>query len=182
MTIDLTSPTMATITFTADPGFQFIDTNIAEVNVNAATWTITGPGSNDFTQFPGFATASFTNTGSGNVDGFGVFNQTLKNVDGFDHAVQSLSFVLTDTSGTWASALNVLALNGLNGFFDAAHIAVCATTPCTQPAGASVTGFASENTLTSTTPPPIPEPTSLLLLGSGVLAAVGFVRRRMIRL
>ena len=179
MMIDLTSPTMASITFTANPGFQFIDSGIAGVNVNATTWTASTPTA---TQLPGFAAFGFS-TGTGHEDGFGIFNQNFNNSDGFDHAVQSLTFTLTDTSGTWANATNVLIQN-LGGWFDAAHIAVCnppGGLSCTQSLGAIVTGYAGENTLTGNTPPPIPEPGSLFLLGSAVLTAAGFVRRRIIK-
>ena len=67
--IDLTSGTMATITFTADSGFLFGAVNVVDANINAASWTISGLTG---THLSGFSGPSLSNTGSGNVDGFGV--------------------------------------------------------------------------------------------------------------
>jgi len=164
--IDLTSSTMATITFTADSGFLFGGVNAVDANINATSWTISGLTG---TALSGFSGPSLSKTGSGTVDGFGVLNQTFKEFDGFTWALNS----------TWANAASVLTANG-GGFDAAAHIFVCgnvggtAQGACVQGNGALVTGFATE------TAGVVPEPTTLFLLGSGLCLLGGALRRRLI--
>jgi hypothetical protein len=159
--VNLTSSTTATITFTADSGFGLIDGGSAGVNVNATSFSFSG-----LTGTPA-GNASLTNGGSGNEDGFGSFNQTFDNKAGSASALTSLSFTLTDNSGTWASAANVL-VNNAAGFLAAAHFNVlgsnCGGSPCT--------GFAANG---------VPGPT----LGGGLpglvaacVVLVGLARRR----
>ena len=58
------------------------------------------------------------------MDGFGVFNQTIDSSDGFTHSSSTISFTLTNTSGsTWANVAAVLAANS-EGLLAAAHIFV----------------------------------------------------------
>ena len=102
--------------------------------------------------------------GSGNVSGFGSFNLTLTNNDGYQDAVNSVTFTLTNTGGTWSSASNVLIANSL-GNFAAAHVFATGAS-CN---GACVTGFASNNGGSFT-----PEPNTAALLGLA-LFGLGFV-------
>jgi hypothetical protein len=177
VTINRTSSTTAVVTFTSDTNggniYLMGDGGSADVNVNAASWTI-GPisGSNAGT---GFTPGPLSDGGSGNVSTFGVFNQTTNSFDGFTHSSDTISFTLTDTSGTWASAASVLTPN-TSGFEAAAHIFVTSS-PADAANGASVTGFAS-GTGGGGTPPPVPEPASMLLMGSGLVAVGGMLRRR----
>ena len=90
-----------------------------------------------------------------------MFNQTFDNFDGYTHSHDSIAFTLTDTSGTWASAANVLGANA-QGFYVAIHGFAC-TAPCDPAAGALTTGTAANGGPVNT-----PEPASFFLLGAGV--------------
>jgi hypothetical protein len=126
--VDLTSSTVATITFTSDTsgGFTYL-MNGADVNINATTFTAptassvtaTGPSTGGFTAPSGITVGS-----GGNDDGFGTFNLNIGQHDGYPDSSNMISFSVTDTSGTWASASNVLALNG-TGFDAAFHAFEC---------------------------------------------------------
>jgi hypothetical protein len=129
--VSLTNSTHATVTYTADAGYSLVDTNIADANVNATSWTISG--------FTGYTLTPTSNidSGSGNVDGFKVLNQTTTNGPA-NTLLSAVSFVLTDTSGTWADSASVLAANA-QGFAVAAHVAFDAN--CAL--GVACTGFVS---------------------------------------
>jgi hypothetical protein len=176
--VHLNSSTQATITFTSltNSGNIYLlgDGGTVGVNVNATSWTLgTITGSNAGT---GFTPGPYSNGGSGNEDGFGVFNQTINSFDGFTHSSDTVSFTLTDTSGTWSSAASVLAANA-SGNLAAAHIFVTSS-PANAANGAVVTGFASGN---GGPPPSVPAPPSVVLLGVGALGLAGLrfrLRRR----
>lgn len=174
VTVDLTSPTVATITFTSltNSGNIYLlgDGGTAGVNVNAASFTL-GPisGSNSGT---GFTPGPYSNGGSGNEDGFGSFNQTINSFDGFTHSSDNVSFTITNTSGTWGSSSDVLAPNA-DGHLAAAHIFITAD-PADASNGAIVTGFASGDGGT----PSVPEPVTLLFLGMGLVGAGVLSRKR----
>src|SRR6185503_2288331 len=117
-----------------------------------------------------FTPGPYSDAGAGPEDGFGSFNQNIDSFDGFTHSSDTISFSLTNTSGTWAGDSDVLAGNS-QGFHVAAHIFVTSS-PANAANGAVVTGFATEGGNNV-----IPEPTSMLLLGLG-LAGFGAARRR----
>jgi hypothetical protein len=173
VTVDLTSSTTATITFTSANPTQFLlaDGGTAGINVNATTWTlgtVTGSNSNNLAGNT-FTPGPYSNGGAGNEDGFGSFNQTINTFDGYQHSSTTVSFTITDTSGTWASAANVLA--DPNGYYAAAHIFVCDTVPCADGGTANNTGYAAGSVVTA-----VPEPATwgMMLLG---FAGLGFAFR-----
>jgi len=171
VTVDLTSSTTATITFSSltNSGNIYLmgDGGTVGVNVNAGSWTLSGTtGSNGGT---GFTPGPYSNGGSGNEDGFGSFNQTINSFDGFTHSSDTVSFTLTDTSGTWLSAANVLGANA-DGFLAAAHIFVTSS-PANAANGALATGFAT-GTVNA------PDGGMTLMLLGGALVGVETLRRK----
>jgi len=160
--VNRTSDTTATITFTGltTGGFAYAfgAAQAIDINVNATTFTVE--------PLPSVATLSVG--GSGNVSSFGVFNVTMDNFDGFTSRFSTVNFGLTDTSGTWASASDVLIANS-DGFRAAAHIFATAASCGNE---ACVTGFAGDGGLS-----PVPEPATLLLFASSLLG-LGFTTRK----
>jgi len=177
VTINRTSTTTATITFTSDftvGGNIFLmgddGSGAAAVNLNATSFTVSNiSGTNSGS---GFTVGPLTQS-SGSMDGFGNFNLAIDDFDGYTHSADKISFDVTDTSGTWASASNVLALNA-NGYDAATHTFVAAY-PADASAGALATGFTGNGT---TPPPPaLPEPGTLGIFGIA-LATLGWVRSK----
>ncbi len=170
VTINRTSSTTANVTFNSltNGGFIYLmgDSSAADLNVNASSFSTS---SLACTHLTGFTCGPITNTGSGNVDGFGIFNLTTNDADGFTNSANQISYTLTDLSGTWSSASNVLAPNA-DGNIAAAHAFACAQPGCTPASGAAATGFVSA----------IPEPASLPLFSSGLLSLCGYglIRRQ----
>jgi PEP-CTERM motif len=136
--------------------------------------TLTSSNFGSFSWTGGNATTAFSFGGSGQVDSWGVFTDTINDFDGATRAVTALSFVISYPGITLAD----LEFVNTNGNEFAGHIFACDTADivsgsCTL---AAATGFA---TGTSGTPPTIPEPATLMTLGSGLLALGGFFRRRL---
>jgi hypothetical protein len=104
---------------------------------------------------PNFLTA---NLGGGNMDGFGNFDVTISCCNA-SNAITSFSFTVTRTGG-FSSASDLFEAND-NGAHFAIHIA---------PTNGSPTGFAADAAT--------PEPTSMLLLGSGLVTVAFGLRKR----
>jgi len=175
--VNRTNATHATITFTSltNSGHIYLmgGQGTVGVNVNATSWTLgTITGSNagtGFTQSVPAGKHQFSNAGAGNEDGFGSFNQTIDSFDGFGHSSDTVSFTLTNTSGTWSSASQVLTANA-SGFLAGAHIFVT-TTPANAHNTALATGFATNGV------PGVPDGGATVMLLGAALGALGMARR-----
>jgi hypothetical protein len=152
--------------------YLFGDGSSVGVNVNATSWTTTDiAGSNSGTGFEQHATKQFTpSTKSQNVSDFGSFNQTIDSFDGYTHTSDTISFLLTNTGGTWATAESVLAANA-DGYFVVAHIFV-ASAPATALNGtdALTTGYAANGS--------VPDGGVTMSLLGMAMAGLGLVARR----
>jgi MYXO-CTERM domain-containing protein len=174
VTVNRTSSTTATITFASltAGGISYLmgGQGAVGVNVNASSWTLgTITGSNSGT---GFTPGPWSSGGAGNEDGWGSFNQTVDSFDGYGHSSDTISFGLTDTSGTWASAANVLGPNA-SGYEAASHIFVT-TSPANASNSALNTGYATG----SVTAAPEPSTWAMGLMGFFGLGYAAFRRTR----
>jgi hypothetical protein len=150
--VDLTAG-VATITFTAQSGYLFVDGGSVAVNVNASAWIIGNFKSNG---------EPVSSDGAGNEDGFGSFNQKVSMQDS-SHGASMIRFTLTNTSGLWLSAANVLAFNSQNWLI-AAHIQI--------QNGTGNTGFAAGPGGGS-----VPDGGTTVMLLGAALGALGLARR-----
>ena len=171
VTVTLVNSTTATITFTSNTVagniYLFGDGGSVALNVNATTFAVSGiTGSNAGT---GFTPGGWTQGAAGNEDGFGSFNLRISSFDGFTHSSDTISFTVTNISGTWASDADVLAFNA-DGFDAAAHIFVT-TSPANASNSALATGFAGEGAGV------VPDGGTTVMLLGVALGALGMARR-----
>jgi len=163
--ITATSTTSATIVFTSlTTGGKTASADL-NVNVGSGSYTLVsvtpvGPST------VGFTTPTFVSNTPGNVDSFGNFNLSLNLLDGYTNAANSVTINITSSTPIWTTDAAVL-VNSAGAFNAAIHAFACAA-PCMASAGALATGYAAKK---------IPEPTSLVLLGTA-LTGLGIVARR----
>jgi len=135
-------------------------------------------GSFSFTQLPlsgGNGTPTFSNGGTGNVDGWGSFNFQVNSSDGAHSASRTLMFTLTLTGGTWADDANVLTSNGVNPAV--VHVMSYTQNPDGTYTDHNVTGFAVPGGGSQV----VPEPSSIIL-GLCGLVGLGLTQiRRLVR-
>jgi hypothetical protein len=172
VSVNRTSTTTANFTFTANSGYLFLDSGSAAVNLNATSWSVSNLTG---TTLSGFSGPQLTNTGAGQEDGFGNFNQTFDEFDGFTWALNTISFTVTNNSGIWLTVGDVLTGNNDTNLV-AAHVGICNVSPCTFTGGSFLnTGYASESGAINI---PTPEPSSLALFGTGIIGVAGVMRRK----
>jgi hypothetical protein len=179
--VDLTTDTTATITLTGlDNGtYQYLigdDSQGAALNVNSTNFTVSGITA---TQEAGFTSITYTPkyyiASPQGYDSLGYYNLNINGTgSGYNTAAMSISFALTDVSGTWADAAAVLTSVGNDYGYDVAvPIYVCPASNCTSSSTVSEVAHGTAGAS------PIPEPASILMFG-GILLLVGrSLRRRM---
>jgi hypothetical protein len=178
--VHLVDSTHATVTFDSltNAGNVYLmgDGGTVALNVNATSFTLGSlSGANSGV---GFTAGPLSDGGAGNEDGFGSFNLTINSFDGFTHSLSEVTFGLTNNSGVWGSAANVLAENDKSNFA-AAHIFV-APSPADVADGALGGGFAAlpAGGFPSLAVADIVEPGSLALLAAALLSSTWLRRSR----
>ena len=148
------------VTVTMFPGFQAFgqgnpNNGIFGFNV---VGSVTGLNITNVVGMPSFAGFGL----SGQMDGFGIFDVTLDCGCNPSAAVHSFSFTVSRTGG-FSSASDIFEANAAGTHF-VIHIA---------PTNGNPTGFAGD-----TGTPSVPEPATMVLLGTGLAGIAASVRRR----
>ena len=174
ISVTLTDSNTATITMTAYSTasniYLFGDGGSVGLNTNGSATFNTGSVSG-ITQPQNSPVAPIlTSGGAGNEDGWGSFNFTLNNFDGFKNAFATLTFTIDKTSGTWANAADVLTANA-DGNTVAAHIFVANS----DGSNTGSTGFATDGGTS------VPDGGSTVTLLGSALVAFSLLRRRVNR-
>jgi PEP-CTERM motif len=167
--IDRTSTTTAQITVTGftQGAFTYLIGNGGSIGINF-NGVITSHSIVSFTQpqtTPGVP--AYTRDDGSNLDGWGAFNFVLDNFDGYDHSVSSLVFNVTCAACNWTNIADVLTPNDSDNLV-AAHIFVTTNGGTTN---TGTTGFATDGTM--------PEPASMVLLGTGLIGIATGIRKRL---
>src|SRR5207244_11536125 len=132
------------------PVYLFVAVAAVTATATTTPWTVANITSN---------ADPVSDTGAHNVDGFGSFNQTLSQANSSNGA-SLVTFTLTNTSGTWASASQVLIAN-VDGWLVGAHLQIAN----------GFTGYAVGSTTT------LPDGGTTVMLLGAALGALGMARR-----
>jgi hypothetical protein len=168
----------ATVSFTslqnATNTYLMGDGGSAALNVNGS-FSLSGLSASNI--YAGFNANTPVSGGAGNEDGFGSFNLTINMGQGWPDSASTISFTVTNTSGTaWTGITtggnNVMLAVNNKGFIVAAHIFVGGNPPVATDQ-ALATGFAG-NGGTGT---PVPDGGATVMLLGAALGALGMARR-----
>ena len=174
LSINLIDATHATVSFASNTvaGHTYLfggNNHSLGLNVNASTFSAGAVTGTRLGGSPG-ALSAHVGTFNGSFNGFGNFNLTIDDSDGFKDAFDGLTFSLTNTSGLWGSASDVLSLNA-KGFDAAGHVFV-ADFVGGKYKNLEVTGFAAEGPGHG-----VPDGGATVILLGGALSVLGVVRR-----
>jgi len=179
VTVTLVNSTTANITFTPLDGLTFTTSNptgqgnnytyIAAVNVNG-TSTVSN------ISYTGTLVGTLSAAGTQNMDNTGSFTQTIEDNTTGDtfppqSSLTSVSFTLTDTSGTWTSAGRVLTGNSGHGHEVASQLD--GTGYIVDNNGGDNGGLGYFTAAPAGDPTTTPEPATLILVGSSLAGFVG---------
>lgn len=173
------SGTSYTVSVTGLNNFVFGATGTFALDLSTAAGAGSFTGVTGCTDINGAATScgSWSQLSAGNEDGFGSFNFRIDGGNGFSNPFTSFTFTFDTANSVDLTTLLDTALPNAAG-----HLALKTNTACTGFAANGGTGDALSDTTncTSPQPPPVPEPASLFLFGSG-LSALGLFGRRKLR-
>jgi hypothetical protein len=180
--VHLTDSTHATITLMSntvgEDTYLFGGRGTLDLNVNANSFSAGDFQSAQPTGKP-FKGWMLNGTGTGKEGGFGKFDLSINSRGGFARSVDELSFVLTNSGGSWSAASDVLKPNN-DGFIAAGHVYVWDTAPGNSDKGHDcnpVKGFAGGVLPGGPPEGPLvdaaPAPSSIILTAMGCACLLG---------